>query len=219
MSNAARNPDPRPLPPGWAQQYDRNYDAWFYVNASATPPVTTWTHPANIAPPPGPPPGPPGYGGQPQYNNQYQQPYQQQQPYDNRGMSPGFGGGGAGGLLNKLMHKGGQGYGGGGYSPGPSYGGGYGGGGYGGGSYGGGYQQQPSYGGQVQPQKSGMSTGAKIALGAGGGLLGGLLLEDIIQDKEQDSYQDGFQNGEQDNNNDNNDYGGGGDYDGGDGGF
>ncbi|KAG8914770.1 hypothetical protein FRC00_010962 [Tulasnella sp. 408] len=74
MSNASRNPDSRPLPAGWIEQYDKNYDTWFYVNTAANPPVTTWEHPAKNAemPPSGPPPGPPqdSQGG---YNQGYNQ--------------------------------------------------------------------------------------------------------------------------------------------------
>ncbi|KAF7433588.1 hypothetical protein PC9H_005549 [Pleurotus ostreatus] len=53
------NPDKRPLPQGWITQYDSRY----YVNTSASPPVTVWEHPLG-APPPAPPPShyapPPG---------------------------------------------------------------------------------------------------------------------------------------------------------------
>ncbi|KAF4600523.1 hypothetical protein EYR38_005152 [Pleurotus pulmonarius] len=48
------NPDKRPLPPGWITQYDSRYSAWYYVNTSASPPVTVWEHPLG-APPPAPP--------------------------------------------------------------------------------------------------------------------------------------------------------------------
>ncbi|TFK64896.1 hypothetical protein BDN72DRAFT_881243 [Pluteus cervinus] len=103
---APRNPDNRALPPGWVEQYDPNYRAWFYVNTTASPPVTTWTHPLGPAPPPPaaysapshPPPvdnyradynpnsgpnnswdnGPPAYSSYP--NNYPQQPQQPQQP-------------------------------------------------------------------------------------------------------------------------------------------
>ncbi|KAI9063494.1 hypothetical protein FKP32DRAFT_722968 [Trametes sanguinea] len=32
------NPDRRPLPPGWIEQWDSNYKAWFYVNTAENPP-------------------------------------------------------------------------------------------------------------------------------------------------------------------------------------
>ncbi|KAF8883410.1 hypothetical protein BD779DRAFT_869456 [Infundibulicybe gibba] len=53
---APTNPDTRTLPPGWVQQYDTNYNAWFYVDTTKTPPVTTWTHPLGPPPPAAPPP-------------------------------------------------------------------------------------------------------------------------------------------------------------------
>ncbi|KAF7301170.1 WW domain-containing protein [Mycena indigotica] len=46
------NPDARPLPSGWITQFDPNYNAWFYVNTLASPPITTWTHPLGAPPPP-----------------------------------------------------------------------------------------------------------------------------------------------------------------------
>ncbi|KAF9004707.1 hypothetical protein BDQ17DRAFT_1354529 [Cyathus striatus] len=80
--NSLRNPDSRTLPSGWITQFDSTYNAWFYVNTHAQPPVTTWEHPLG-PPPPAPPPqqfsapvGPPppnnqGYnqGGGYGYNN------------------------------------------------------------------------------------------------------------------------------------------------------
>ncbi|PFH50570.1 hypothetical protein AMATHDRAFT_60851 [Amanita thiersii Skay4041] len=50
-----KNPDTRPLPPGWITQFDTNYKAWFYVNTVAQPPVTTWVHPLGPPPAPGAP--------------------------------------------------------------------------------------------------------------------------------------------------------------------
>ncbi|KAG8977624.1 MutS protein msh4 [Tulasnella sp. 425] len=213
MSNAARNPDSRPLPPGWITQYDKNYDAWFYVNTAATPPVTTWEHPGQnaYAPPPVPPPGPPpsnqyNQGYSPGYNQggqypQQQQPgyfqqspppqqYAQQQSYGNdRG--PGKSGGG---LLGKLL--------GGGSRPSsstPSYGGGYGPqpgyGGYGPGPSPGYYGQQPMYAQPAQKSGGGMGMGT-VALAAGGGLVGGMLLADAFDDSREDAYADGYNDGQ-----------------------
>ncbi|KAI8984943.1 hypothetical protein BD414DRAFT_71103 [Trametes punicea] len=59
------NPDRRPLPPGWIEQWDPNYKAWFYVNTAENPPRSSWVHPLGPAPPApqpsgyAPPPGPP----------------------------------------------------------------------------------------------------------------------------------------------------------------
>jgi len=51
------NPDNRPLPQGWVQQYDDEHKTWFYVNTFVSPSVTQWTHPCgHIAPPPASPP-------------------------------------------------------------------------------------------------------------------------------------------------------------------
>ncbi|KAF8239482.1 hypothetical protein L208DRAFT_1385923 [Tricholoma matsutake] len=44
------NPDTRPLPEGWIQQYDQNYNTWFYVQTNAKPPITRWTHPLGPVP-------------------------------------------------------------------------------------------------------------------------------------------------------------------------
>ncbi|KAH7105262.1 hypothetical protein BKA62DRAFT_689181 [Auriculariales sp. MPI-PUGE-AT-0066] len=60
-----KNPDSRPLPEGWIEQWDSNHNTWFYVDTRKTPPVSSWTHPANLAtsgpssyaPPSGAPPG------------------------------------------------------------------------------------------------------------------------------------------------------------------
>jgi len=103
------NPDGRPLPPGWITEYDNNYRAWFYVNTTVNPPVTTWVHPLVEAPssnsyygaPSGPPPDSAyGYDSrQGQYGSGYQPspppPLQQgyasspsgyQQQQDNKGL-------------------------------------------------------------------------------------------------------------------------------------
>ncbi|KIO30887.1 hypothetical protein M407DRAFT_143627 [Tulasnella calospora MUT 4182] len=173
MSNSSRNPDTRTLPPGWIEQYDKNYDAWFYVNTAANPPVTSWEHPAKNAylPPPGPPPGPPpsnqynqgGYNqGYNQYPQQQQPPYYQQSPppqqyvqqpaYADRGA-----GKSGGGLLGKLLggskpSSSGPSYG--GYSPQPGYGG------YGGSP--GYYGQQPMYGAPAKQSGGGIGMGKRL---------------------------------------------------------
>ncbi|KAF7799110.1 hypothetical protein EIP86_010340 [Pleurotus ostreatoroseus] len=176
MSNYGQpppNPDSRPLPPGWTQQYDWNYKTWFYVNTSVNPPQSSWTHPAaqGFAPPPGPPPPgggypSPGYGqgpppqqygqgyGAPSYQGGYQQgPPQQEQ----RGW---FGG-----------------------SPAPP-------------------QQNVVYE-QARPQKKSGPGWGTVALAGGGALIGGMLLEDAIDDHddriEEQAYDQGFENGEMDN--------------------
>ncbi|THH01748.1 hypothetical protein EW026_g1015 [Hermanssonia centrifuga] len=194
---APTNPDTRPLPPGWVQQYDSNYKAWFYVNTAINPPQPSWVHPLG-APPPipspqgfAPPPGPP--------------------PPDNRGYNsspyPGQGG------YNQSPPPQQS------WNSGPGYGGGYGG--YQGppqeqrGWFGGGRPQQPPQQvvyEQAPPKKSGMGMGTAIAAG-GVGLIGGALLADAFEDhedrEEQQAYDQGYDNG-QDNNYD--DGGGGGDW-------
>ncbi|KAL4082169.1 hypothetical protein V8B97DRAFT_173453 [Scleroderma yunnanense] len=56
MASPPLNPDTRPLPPGWVQQY--NWE--FYVNTREQPPRSSWEHPLG-------PPGPPGGYSQPPY--------------------------------------------------------------------------------------------------------------------------------------------------------
>jgi len=192
MSNAARNPDGRRLPPGWIEQYERNYDAWFYVDTNVTPPVTSWTHPASFQPPPGPPPGGPQYGGG------YGQPPPQNYPPQQYGgyNQPGYNQGGG---YNQPPAYGGyggpqQGYG--GSSPGRGYGSGY---------------QEPVYEPTIPPKKPGMSNGAKVALGAGAGLLGGLAIADVFEHEENKGFDQGYEDRAQQDNN----YDGGGGYDGG----
>ncbi|CUA70406.1 TOX high mobility group box family member 4 [Bos taurus] [Rhizoctonia solani] len=91
MSAPDHNPDTRPLPPGFVTQYDKNYNAWFYVNTNANPPTPQWTHPADdqkpsYAPPSGPPPGPSGGPGFPQAAGS---PYpQSNSPYPPQSNSP-----------------------------------------------------------------------------------------------------------------------------------
>ncbi|KAJ7638369.1 hypothetical protein FB45DRAFT_902627 [Roridomyces roridus] len=78
------NPDTRPLPPGWITEFDRNYNAWFYVNTTAQPPVTTWVHPGAAPPPFSPPAGPPP-GNQSPYPPQGSPYPQQGSPYPQQG--------------------------------------------------------------------------------------------------------------------------------------
>ncbi|KII95984.1 hypothetical protein PLICRDRAFT_170573 [Plicaturopsis crispa FD-325 SS-3] len=215
------NPDSRPLPPGWIQQYDSNYKAWFYVNTAENPPRSIWVHPAGPAPSPPPPQNqyapPPGGPPPPREFNQSPYPpqggYQQgpPQPYGGPSRSPGYDGGYGGG-----------------YGGPPS--GGYGGPGYGGppgGGYGGGYQQGPPpqsrgwFGGgqsnnpppqvvyQQAPQKSGMGMGTMLAAG-GAGLVGGALLTEAFEDHDDHEREEGYDQGYQDGQD--NDFDGGGDW-------
>ncbi|KAK7696537.1 hypothetical protein QCA50_001195 [Cerrena zonata] len=191
------NPDRRPLPPGWIEQYDKNYKAWFYVNTNENPPKSIWVHPSGPPPPAGPPQGfapppgppPPGGGGYP---------------------PQGWGGPGWQGGSPPPGAWGPQG----GWQGGPP--GGWGGspgwqgppGGYGGPSMGGpgyyGQPQQPQYIVQGKPAKEkksksgGIGVGTAVAAG-GAGLLGGVLLGEALEnhdDYERDmGYQDGFQDG------------------------
>ncbi|KAI0761750.1 hypothetical protein BC629DRAFT_1597274 [Irpex lacteus] len=193
-----QNPDARPLPPGWIQQYDRNYNTWFYVNTTTNPPQSSWTHPAGPAPPPpanfAPPAGPP-----PPNSPYGQQPYPPQSGY---GQSP-----------PPQQYGGGYGSGYGGYgSPPPqqSYGGGYP---ENRGFFGGGappQQQQPQvvYQ-QAPPKKSGPGMGTALLAG-GAGLVGGALLADAFEDhedrEEREAYDQGYNDGQD------NDYGGGDDW-------
>ncbi|KZV79191.1 hypothetical protein EXIGLDRAFT_782684, partial [Exidia glandulosa HHB12029] len=78
-----KNPDSRPLPPGWIEQYDANYKSWFYVDTRQNPPVSSWTHPAGAAPPPGPPPQ--------QYAPPPGSPYNQPPPQGGYGQQPPYG--------------------------------------------------------------------------------------------------------------------------------
>ncbi|KAI0253038.1 hypothetical protein BJV78DRAFT_235555 [Lactifluus subvellereus] len=82
------NPDRRPLPHGWITQYDRNYQAWYYVDTNKSPTQSQWNHPfdphmssppTNSNPNPGyqPPPNLPP--SRPPYNSSFSQ--QQVQPF------------------------------------------------------------------------------------------------------------------------------------------
>lgn len=167
----SQEPDPRPLPPGWASQFNPHYGRWFYIDTSVNPPRSSWVHPADeqpagYAPPPGPPDASRGISG------------------GGYGPPPGSSQGGYGGPPAQ------QGYG--GYGPppgqyGPPQG-------YGAPSYGAGYAPQ-GYGPppasapaqqtvvmeQQAPQKKhGLGAMGGAALGLGGGLLGGMLISDAI---------------------------------------
>lgn len=55
-----------------------------------------------------------------------------------------------------------------------------------------GYGQQPQqYYQQQGPQKSGMSTGAAVALGAGAGIIGGAVIANELDDMQDDAYAEG----------------------------
>ncbi|KAI5452236.1 hypothetical protein NCC49_000801 [Naganishia albida] len=171
--------------PGWVEQFDPNYNAWFYVNKATG--QSQWTHPGEepqYAPPSGPPPTntsngypsekasyspSPALNSAPSYNDahrsssstgqQHVEAYQNQ-PQQQQKSSGGF----LGKIQKKLEQKMGQ----------PGMGGGMGGG-YGqqsyGGGYGGGYAQQ-GYGGY--PQQGGMMGmgGGRMPM-MGGGMMGG----------------------------------------------
>ncbi|OSX60476.1 hypothetical protein POSPLADRAFT_1035036 [Postia placenta MAD-698-R-SB12] len=210
-----RNPDTRPLPPGWVEQYDYNYKTWFYVNTREDPPRPSWVHPtAPPAPRPsgyGPPLGPPppdgnrgysprpyspqgpssgGYGGYDQPPRGYDQP---PQGYDQppRGYGPPSRGGYDDG-----------------YRPGPSYRPDNG---YGGmppdesrGFFGGGPSMQQAPVEVVQaapPKKHKFGVGTAVAAG-GAALVGGLLIGDLIEDHEdherEEAFDQGFQDGAMD---------------------
>lgn len=106
------NPDQRPLPWGFVQRFDQNYNTWcasvdprwsnasterdrlvfrYYVNTQTNPPRSSWAHPADEFPPQqqggwqqGPPQGmSPGYGA-PQGGY-----YPQQQQQSSGGMGTG----------------------------------------------------------------------------------------------------------------------------------
>ncbi|KAK8849551.1 hypothetical protein IAR55_004886 [Kwoniella newhampshirensis] len=228
------NPDTRPLPDGWTQQFNEDHKTWFYVNKNAPGgPQSQWTHPADdapaaFAPPPGPPPAKtstPGLGGgyddkargqsdsyygaqsstpQPNYQSQ-----PQGAPYQEQKR------GGLGGLLSKFSGKqGGGGFGGFGGQQ-QQYGGGYPQQGYGQQQYGGYPQQQ--YGGYPQQQYGGygqqpmyQQRPQRQGMGAGGaaalGLGGGLLGGMLIGDMISDGQNEAYQEGYQDG-----DMGGGGD--------
>ncbi|KAF7354845.1 WW domain-containing protein [Mycena sanguinolenta] len=63
------NPDTRQLPDGWVSQWDANYNAWFYINTLAQPPVPTWDHP--LGPAPGAYSSPQGAFPEPQHASPY----------------------------------------------------------------------------------------------------------------------------------------------------
>jgi len=202
------NPDKRPLPPGWIEQYESNYKAWFYVNTQEQPPRPSWVHPLGPPPPNNPPP------------SQYSPPAGPPPPSN---QSPQYGGYGA---------PAGPSYGGPSYG-GPSYGGpphesggsyqqqqqqqqgewgqpqGHNKGWFGGGSQNApqpqvGYQQAP-------PKKSGMGVGTMAALGVGG-LLGGAVLAHEFEEHNEREREEGFDQGYQDGRVDEyrDDFGGGG---------
>ncbi|KAF8887734.1 hypothetical protein BD779DRAFT_486219 [Infundibulicybe gibba] len=46
-----QNPDTRPLPTGWTQDYNPAYQTWFYVDLGCNPPKSTYQHPLDQPPP------------------------------------------------------------------------------------------------------------------------------------------------------------------------
>ncbi|XAO25532.1 hypothetical protein I312_104360 [Cryptococcus bacillisporus CA1280] len=216
----ATNPDSRPLPDGWVQQFNNEHQAWFYVNTKAPGgPASQWTHPADdqptYAPPPGNPPSKTSTpfapaddksrgASEPYYQSSTPQPSGlQQTPYQpaSQSASPGPQSQqekkrGIGGFFSKLSGNNKPS----GYQQ----------------SYSQAYPQQQQYGAYPQqqygyaqqpmyqqqpmyaqrPQRAGMGAGGAAALGLGGGLLGGMLIGDMISDSQHDAYMDGYQDGE-----------------------
>ncbi|KIM84021.1 hypothetical protein PILCRDRAFT_423214 [Piloderma croceum F 1598] len=183
----ASNPDRRPLPEGWKDQYDPNYKAWFYVDTRRTPPASSWVHPLGAPPPSSPPPqqyAPPPPGPPPprDFNQSPYPPYQQSPPPGQYGGQPGYQQS-YGGPPQGYGGPPPQGYG----SPSPQPYGGYGQPGY----------QQPlqenrgffgnhnpspqpvAYQQAPPPKKSGFGMGGMVAAG-GAGLLGGVLLGEAV---------------------------------------
>ncbi|KAA1101457.1 hypothetical protein PGT21_020567 [Puccinia graminis f. sp. tritici] len=64
-SSAGPVSDPT-LPAGWIKQWNQQYQAWFFVNTFAQPPLSQWIHPGPVLPPAGPPPM--AYGNYPARN-------------------------------------------------------------------------------------------------------------------------------------------------------
>lgn len=203
------------VPNGYTARFDDNYKHWYFVDLSTkkslweAPEGTTWAKSDDVAPPPYNPSG--SGGGNGDVNRAQASPPNQQ-------MAPQ--GTNAGGFQQ-------QGYGAGpGAGPGPGYGG------YPPQGYGyppqpgyGGYPPQPGYGGyppqqgyyqqmppqqQQQQRRQGFGAGG-MALGAGAGMLGGMMMGNAIASSQANAYADGYNDG-----NMNDDYGGGGDFDGGD---
>ncbi|KAF8887736.1 hypothetical protein BD779DRAFT_1672560 [Infundibulicybe gibba] len=44
----ATNPDFRPLPDGWIQDYNPAYNTWYYVDLRCNPPTSTYQHPLDL---------------------------------------------------------------------------------------------------------------------------------------------------------------------------
>ncbi|KAG8881587.1 hypothetical protein FRB99_004714 [Tulasnella sp. 403] len=97
------NPDTRPLPWGFVQRFDQQYNTWYYVNTQTNPPQSSWTHPADQFGNQGPgwqgPPGG-GYSPGPQYPQQaYSQPQQKSGMGVGTAAALGVGAGVIGGLV------------------------------------------------------------------------------------------------------------------------
>ncbi|KAI8579981.1 hypothetical protein K450DRAFT_240022 [Umbelopsis ramanniana AG] len=183
-----------PLPQGWEARYDQNSGKYYFIDHNTH--QTTWEDPRSRgyqSPPP-----PPSYGGSP--------PPPHPSPY---------GGSGYGGYQQQPQN---QSYGGSPYPPPQQQG-------YAGG---GGYDQNRGYGGSpyqqsppppVPQKKPGMSTGMKIAAGAGVAALAGFAIGEVVEhekdeDREQDRRLARLEQEESMDRYDNN-YGGGGGYGGG----
>ncbi|OWZ43951.1 hypothetical protein C356_03366 [Cryptococcus neoformans c45] len=212
----ATNPDSRPLPDGWVQQFNSDHQAWFYVNTKASGgPASQWTHPADDQPKYAPPPGNPpsktstpftpvdekSYGASDSYyqSSTPQPAGHQQTPYQSASPGPQSQQGkkrGIGGLFSKFNGNKPSGYQQGYGQAYPQQQQQYGA--YPQQQYG--YAQQPMYQQQPmyaqRPQRSGMGAGGAAALGVGGGLLGGMLIGDMISDSQHDAYMDGYQDGD-----------------------
>jgi len=193
--SAERNPDTRPLPAGWIEQYDPNYKTWFYVDTGARPPMSSWQHPATLvtSPPPYPPPSttrgvgyPPqqgygnpqsqgGYGqGQGSYPGYDRSPQPNWQPYPSQEREPA-------GYAFRPDSSSSQ----------PDW-----------------YrqqQQQQQQQQQAQPKhNSGM---VPIAGAAVAGLLGGAIIEHLVEEKGE-GYDEGFDQGYNDGDTNDGDNGG-----------
>ncbi|KAL7281992.1 hypothetical protein PYCCODRAFT_1436031 [Trametes coccinea BRFM310] len=184
------NPDRRPLPPGWIEQWDANYKAWFYVNTAENPPRSSWVHPlgppppapqpSGYAPPPGPPPPDRSYSPYPPQGG-YGSGYGQPPPQPSYAQSPPPGPGYYGSPPPQ-----------GGYPP------------YGGAppqenrGWFGSSTPQPTVVQQAPPKKSGPGMGTALLAG-GAGLVGGALLMDAFEDHEdherEEAYDAGYDQG------------------------
>ncbi|GAA5924439.1 hypothetical protein JCM1841_001700 [Sporobolomyces salmonicolor] len=211
-SKSTQGHDARPLPHGWIEQFDESHQRYFWVDTSANPPRSIWTHPlddpvyqksqhsSGYAPPSGPPPAHPHESSSFPSDDRLKSshsPAPSQSPYPPQSSTLQHSSGKKG-IFGKLKDKldskqsrpaqqyGGQAYGQqGGYGrPQPEY------------------MGQPMYGQQGYPQRQqgrfggGGGGGMNPALMLGGGLLGGALLGGALADSNNGDYQDGYQDGQ-----------------------